>query len=239
MSAEPDRESGGQPRPRAVGKGGRPTPGAAAGPPGGTAAAPPETAPAAPRPAASPEREVSPEPDASLLPDASPVGDASPEVVLEAIPEGECLALLTTTGFGRLAVVVGDQPVIEPVNYVYDEGAVVVRTDEGTKLEAAGQRRVALEVDEVDPSTHLGWSVLVRGMAFDITEALDRRSELLRRTELTPWAPGPKARWLKIEPELVTGRRLRPARRLSAPGSSRATPAGGAGPAGEGPGSPG
>jgi hypothetical protein len=41
-----------------------------------------------------------------------------------------------------------------------------VRTDEGAKLEAGRQRRVAFQVDEIDAETHLGWSVLVRGHAF-------------------------------------------------------------------------
>lgn len=58
------------------------------------------------------------------------------------------------------------QPSVVPVNYAFSEEGIVVRTDEGAKLEAGRQRRVAFQVDEIDAETHLGWSVLVRGHAF-------------------------------------------------------------------------
>jgi uncharacterized protein len=54
--------------------------------------------------------------------------------------------------------------VIFPLNYVFDQGGVVFRTDPGTRLEAAADAApVAFELDAVDEATRTGWSVVVRG----------------------------------------------------------------------------
>jgi uncharacterized protein len=124
-------------------------------------------------------------------------------------PPGECLELLSRATVGRLGVVDGHQPVVVPVNFAYTPDGIVVRTDVGAKLEAGTQHLVALEIDEMDPVTQLGWSVLVKGHAFDVTDALDHRSERLQAAVVETWAPGPKARRLLIDPATVTGRRLR------------------------------
>jgi nitroimidazol reductase NimA-like FMN-containing flavoprotein (pyridoxamine 5'-phosphate oxidase superfamily) len=132
-----------------------------------------------------------------------------PDVTLEEIARDECLELLSGTTLGRLGVVEGRQPVVLPVNYAYSADGIVVRTNAGTKLDAGSGHLVALEVDEIDPVTHLGWSVVVQGHAFEVTETLDHRSERARASEVDTWAPGPRARRLLIDMTTVTGRRLR------------------------------
>jgi nitroimidazol reductase NimA-like FMN-containing flavoprotein (pyridoxamine 5'-phosphate oxidase superfamily) len=129
--------------------------------------------------------------------------------VIEDVPKGECLSLLTTQNFGRLALVVDGAPMVVPVNYGMHGDTIVIRTDEGTKLDASPMSDVAFEVDDVSHSTHAGWSVLVRGVAQDITDALDELSIELRAIPIDTWAPGRKSHWLTITPRLVTGRRLR------------------------------
>ncbi len=112
---------------------------------------------------------------------------------------------------GRLAVVAGGRPDIFPVNYsVADDGSVLVRTDPGTKLSEGSQWWVAFEVDETEEADRSGWSVVVKGLAFDVTRTLDPRSRRLQRLSVDSWAPGPRARLLAITPEVVTGRRLLP-----------------------------
>ena len=131
-------------------------------------------------------------------------------MVLEEIAEEECLELLGRTGFGRVALVDKEhRPLIVPINFSLTPEGIAIRTDAGTSLEQGSQHRVALEVDDVNPSTHEGWSVLVRGNAFDVTDTLDDRSERLRATEVDTWAPGEKARRILIRISVVTGRRLR------------------------------
>ncbi len=103
------------------------------------------------------------------------------EVVVEVLSHAECLELLAGHHFGRIGVVADGQPIILPVNYVFHDGHVALPTDPGTKLSAAAQGRVAFEVDEIDDSLHTGWSVLVTGVGYEVTDALDSTSVATRR----------------------------------------------------------
>jgi nitroimidazol reductase NimA-like FMN-containing flavoprotein (pyridoxamine 5'-phosphate oxidase superfamily) len=129
--------------------------------------------------------------------------------VMDTLPAAECWNLLSTAPLGRLGLLVGGRPQVLPVNYALDGRAVLFRTAEGTVLNEAGLRVVAFEVDHVDAATHEGWSVLVQGLARDITDAVDANSARMRRLSLITWAPGARHRWYRIEPEHVSGRRLR------------------------------
>lgn len=143
------------------------------------------------------------------------MGSRNETRVLEDISLGECLSLLTTQRVGRLAVVSEQgQPAVFPVNYALDGDTVVVRTDEGTKLDAAALAKVAFEVDHIESSSN-AWSVVVRGTGLDITHGIDPTSERLRSLPLDTWAPGPKLHWIKIVPERISGRRLTAERILS------------------------
>ena len=119
----------------------------------------------------------------------------------------ECLRRLGTQAIGRLAVVVQDQPLVFPVNYALDAETVVFRTDSGTKLHGASRgRRVAFEIDGVDPLYHEGWSVLVVGSAEEVTEP--HEVSRLARLPLAPWGTGPKVHWVRVRADAITGRRL-------------------------------
>jgi uncharacterized protein len=127
---------------------------------------------------------------------------------MEELDDAECRALLAEHHLGRLAIVEFGGPVIFPVNYVYDRDLVVFRTDPGSKLDAATERElVAFEVDAVDEATRTGWSVVARGTLAEVTDP----GELvrLRALPLYPWAPGEKARYVRVRPRSVTGRRIR------------------------------
>ena len=107
-----------------------------------------------------------------------------------------------------MATTVGGGPMILPVNYVMDGNTVAVRTDAGSGVDGSILGRVAFEVDHIDPESHEGWSVVVRGVARDITDAVDPLSEHTRTLPLSPWAPGFKTTWIKILDATITGRRL-------------------------------
>ncbi len=127
--------------------------------------------------------------------------------VLEPIDEEECWRRLAEHRIGRLAVEVGSQPDIFPVNYILEDRQIVVRTAEGTKLAAAlmGQL-VAFEIDEIDDDAREGWSVVVHGTA---SESQTLPSVLHdEELELEPWAKGAKNRYIHITPTRVTGRVL-------------------------------
>jgi nitroimidazol reductase NimA-like FMN-containing flavoprotein (pyridoxamine 5'-phosphate oxidase superfamily) len=129
---------------------------------------------------------------------------------LEHLTEAECLDLLAAHHLGRLAVVVDGQPQIFPVNYAFGDRIVAIRTADGTKLTAARNAHVAFEIDDCDADGTAGWSVVVHGVAYDITEAPDRQSALARQLGVQPLAPGRRDRWLGIHPVGITGRRFQP-----------------------------
>ena len=128
-------------------------------------------------------------------------------VVLEVLSEAECIDLLAQGEVGRVGVTVGAIPAIFPVHYAMLGRSVVFRTAPGTKLQAALQHAVvAFEVDDVDDTLTGGWSVLVVGMASELTgEQLDEALALPR----DQWAPEGPDRVVAVVPDIVSGRRLR------------------------------
>jgi uncharacterized protein len=128
---------------------------------------------------------------------------------LENLGRAECPNLLATAQVGRVALLVEGRPEILPVNYALDGESVLFRTAEGSVLTKASLTEVAFEVDHVDGSSRTGWSVLVKGQADDIGDAIDQTSERLRRLALITWAPGQRDRWFVVRPRQISGRRLR------------------------------
>ncbi|MGH9277119.1 MAG: pyridoxamine 5'-phosphate oxidase family protein [Acidimicrobiales bacterium] len=127
---------------------------------------------------------------------------------MEIIPRAECLRLLGSQGVGRLGFVVDDQPLILPVNYALQADIVLFRSGEGTKLDAAIGAKVAFEVDEVDISSGTGWSVVVQGVAEEITEDVDYFAKVLRAAAAPTWLPAPADHCVRIVPHLISGRRV-------------------------------
>ncbi|MEW2558764.1 pyridoxamine 5'-phosphate oxidase family protein [Streptomyces griseorubiginosus] len=123
----------------------------------------------------------------------------------------EALRLLGSVSFGRVVFTQQALPTIRPVNHVLADGDIVIRTHAGAALTARTRQArdlgvvVAYEADDIDPDTHLGWSVVVTGYARLITdpEELARYQRLLR-----PWAEQTMDYAVRIRPDLVTGIRL-------------------------------
>jgi uncharacterized protein len=125
------------------------------------------------------------------------------------LSDQDCWALLRKHGLGRLAIVVDGRPEIFPINYAAGEGAVVFRTQPGSKLSHGPGSVAAFEIDGYDHNTGYGWSVVVSGPLAEITEATDERSRALRRLPLETAAPGIRLHWLAIDAERVSGRSFR------------------------------
>lgn len=132
------------------------------------------------------------------------------ELKLVELPRQDCLGLLASHRFGRVAVVTGEgRPVIRPVNYVYDHSSngVVFRSASGSKFHALlHSARAAFEIDGVDPAARTGWSVIIQGVTTEITCPSDLAR--LDRLGLQPWAPGPRPHWIHIRALTVSGRRV-------------------------------
>lgn len=108
---------------------------------------------------------------------------------------------------GRLAVVAEGRPEIFPVNHVVDHGSIVFRTAQGTKLSYAIGRPVAFEMDGYDVDTASAWSVVVKGHAHEIRQLGDVLEAL--SLPIFPWHNAPKPRYVRIEPESLSGIRFR------------------------------
>jgi nitroimidazol reductase NimA-like FMN-containing flavoprotein (pyridoxamine 5'-phosphate oxidase superfamily) len=134
---------------------------------------------------------------------------------VEILTTEECQALLHEHHFGRVAFVdtVGVLPLIIPVNYVWEDGAVVFRTDSGSKLRAAARGApVAFEIDGLDQERRVGWSVVVRGHAREITDPT--RLAELGQLPLVAWSPRGEAALREGDaqsPDRSADQRLRPA----------------------------
>lgn len=127
---------------------------------------------------------------------------------VEELSSSDCWQLLRSVSVGRLAVWVEDHPDIFPINYKVDRGTLVFRTGDGTKLRAAvGETPVAIEADGVDPQTGIAWSIVIKGKAApvrDTDEVLDTVGLFL-----FPWEGGKKEHFVRITPDVVTGRRFK------------------------------
>ena len=135
------------------------------------------------------------------------------EILVDELDEQACWQLLTRAGFGRVGFVEDDGVVVLPVNSAVREQCIIFRTGEGTSLAAAGDGSVvAFEADHTDRVAESGWSVLVRGRLWDVTD----RPEVATWSAVLvrPWAPGPRERWMRIEPTRVTGRTIQRHRNL-------------------------
>jgi len=123
------------------------------------------------------------------------------------LDEAACWDLLSTADVVRLAVAVGDDLEIFPVNAVVDGRTLVFSTGEGTKLAAvtiAG--KVVVEADGYDASTREAWSVVAKGDA----ERLENFTDIERAESLglRSWSDHPKQWFVRVTPRTVTGRRF-------------------------------
>lgn len=122
----------------------------------------------------------------------------------------ECLGVLASHRFGRVAVSLGTgPPVIRPVNYLFDvhSQSILFRTAGGSKFHALMRStEAAFEVDGIDEASRTGWSVILHGLAEEVTLPAEIRR--LERLGVEPWAPGAKCHWLRIRAGALSGRRI-------------------------------
>ncbi len=127
---------------------------------------------------------------------------------LKQLTKDECLHLLASVSVGRIIFTRRALPAAELVNFVLDQGDVVIRMDRGTKIAAAIRETiVAFEADDLDPARQAGWSVTVIGRSQEVTApaVIDRLKQLC----LSSWVPAGREHFFRISPEIVNGRRLR------------------------------
>jgi nitroimidazol reductase NimA-like FMN-containing flavoprotein (pyridoxamine 5'-phosphate oxidase superfamily) len=128
--------------------------------------------------------------------------------VLEQLSRDECLRLMGSVPVGRIVYTRQALPAVELVNFVLDDGGIIIRTGAGSKLAAATRGAVvAFEADSVDVAGHGGWSVTVVGHATAVTDG--EEIARLEQSGLMPWAPGNRDHFIRVSPAIVNGRRIR------------------------------
>jgi nitroimidazol reductase NimA-like FMN-containing flavoprotein (pyridoxamine 5'-phosphate oxidase superfamily) len=120
----------------------------------------------------------------------------------------ECLRRLEGVPVGRIVHTRRALPAVLPVNFSLDgDGTVLLRTAAASELaRAIDGTVVAFEADAVDAVARSGWSVIVTGTAAVVTDPEEHAR--LVRTGPRSWAPSPKEVFVRIPPDLVTGREL-------------------------------
>lgn len=123
----------------------------------------------------------------------------------------ECLSRLGEAPVGRLAFHLDGEIAVLPVNHCLAGVDVCFRTSGDSKIQAAVDReRVSFEVDDFDPDSRTGWSVLVQGTATVVSDPEELRvlDDIARR----PWVPGDPGSmtWVRVRTQSVTGRELPP-----------------------------
>ena len=125
------------------------------------------------------------------------------------LDEATCLEKLESTPIGRIGFSVDGELLVLPINFRWYENSVVFRTLEGQKLAAAAEEQhVCFEVDAWDADRRTGWSVVVQGVAREVTNWAEEAR--LDDLGLIPWARAEwRTIWVRIEPTTIAGRVLR------------------------------
>jgi uncharacterized protein len=120
----------------------------------------------------------------------------------------ECLRRMAGVAIGRIVYTRQAMPAVELVNFAISDGDIVIRTSRSGKLAAAvAGAVVAFEVDQLDPAAETGWSVTAVGQSRAVTDPAD--VERLGRIGLAAWAPGDRAHYIRISPQILNGRVIR------------------------------
>jgi len=128
----------------------------------------------------------------------------------EVLERSECARLLAVKagGVGRLGIVVEDQPAVVPVNYTMVDGDVVLRIGPGTILTTIRtyDTIVAFEIDDQPADGSAWWSVLVQGLAQEVTDPA--RLVVFRPGAPVPAILEPGESVVRIRPDVLSGRRF-------------------------------
>lgn len=124
------------------------------------------------------------------------------------INRADALRLLATVDYGRVVFTLSALPAIRPVNHLFESSRIIIRTRLSSAISQALSARdsviVAYEADMIDRPTRTGWSVVVTGRAYTLTDS----TEIAHfEHHLHPWVNRADT-VMAIEPDIVTGFRI-------------------------------
>jgi nitroimidazol reductase NimA-like FMN-containing flavoprotein (pyridoxamine 5'-phosphate oxidase superfamily) len=128
---------------------------------------------------------------------------------LNELSKSECLDILRSAPIARVGLSIDALPAIFPVFITLIDDAIVFPTLAGTSLASGSMGSIlALQVDTFDPVDEVGYSVLVRGFADELTD--EGRAARARERLHPTWATDPRSQLIEITPTLLSGRRFGP-----------------------------
>ncbi|MEU5994937.1 pyridoxamine 5'-phosphate oxidase family protein [Spirillospora sp. NPDC047418] len=126
---------------------------------------------------------------------------------LRILDEDECRALLARAVIGRIVFTHQALPAVQPVNFALSRGDIVIKVSRTSRLAtAAADTIVAFEIDDYDIEAETGWSVVAVGRARRVADP--REITALAALPLRTWAPVERDTFIRVRPELITGRRI-------------------------------
>jgi uncharacterized protein len=131
-----------------------------------------------------------------------------PPRLVQPLTEEECFGLLARSSRGRLAFQHEDELLVLPVDYLSAGNELIVNTrPDGVIAAAMDGAPAALQVDDLDPVMHTGWTVLCQVTGAVVTDP----DELTRLQDLValPWVRDGRTQPVRLTVRAVTGRRVR------------------------------
>ena len=129
------------------------------------------------------------------------------ERTLLALSRKESVELLSRSHVGRVVFTDRALPAVAAVPFAYHRDCLVLHTFGDDRLASAVARSniLAFEIDDFDPTTRTGWSVVVQGEPAVATD-VEERADIER--VLGAWAPGHDDVCIRLPLTIVTGRRI-------------------------------
>jgi uncharacterized protein len=127
----------------------------------------------------------------------------------QALPDERCRELLAARHQGRVAWETSGGPQLLPISYALHHGEIAFRTSPyGALAQLRDPTMVAFEIDDIQPDTGVGWSVVVRGWAQPVPDSLDV-STLWTDPTTAPRVTGTRDLFVVIHERSISGRTVR------------------------------
>lgn len=126
----------------------------------------------------------------------------------EELSRSQCVELLASVPVGRISGSMDALPYVFPVNFALTGDQILVRTQPGTKRDAAiAGNVVAFEADDFGDDGSWGWSVLARGIARTVSDDAGRAAAQAAGLRTFACSTDPD-HFLLISIDLISGRRF-------------------------------
>ncbi|MFK4299203.1 nitroimidazol reductase NimA-like FMN-containing flavoprotein (pyridoxamine 5'-phosphate oxidase superfamily) [Arthrobacter sp. GAS37] len=128
--------------------------------------------------------------------------------VAEELSEEQCRDFLRSNTTGRFGFVRQGRVVILPVNYLVDGQSIYFRTaSDGSIADSVPSPEASFQIDDSRADRSEGWSVLLTGASSQV-EDKDLLTRLWGKVMAEPWAGGARNLFIRIQAQMVTGRRV-------------------------------